>query len=89
MIITTSHMVENHQIAEYLGVVSAALIIAMPGGNKAVMRGWQSGINEALTALKSEAADLKADAVIAVQFITHGSHLCATGTAVRFALESN
>ena len=70
MIITTSFTVEGRPVIEYLGIVSAAQVMALPGGNKGVQRGWQTGVEGA-------------DAVIAARFEPFGSNICATGTAVR------
>ena len=70
MIITTSFTVEGRPVIEYLGIVSAAQVMALPGGNKGVQRGWQTGVEGAV-------------AVIAARFEPFGSNICATGTAVR------
>ena len=43
MIVTTTLSVEGRTISEYLGIVSAAQVMVMPGGNKGVQRGWQAG----------------------------------------------
>lgn len=83
MIITTAYSVEGKNVREYLGVVSAAMVMVMPGGNKGVQRGWQSGVDGTTELLKHQAADLGADAVIAVRFEPFGSSICATGTAVK------
>lgn len=83
MIITTSQGIDGHTITAYLGVVSAALIMVLPGGNKAVGRGWQTGVNEATELLALDAESRGANAVIAARFEPIGSHICATGTAVR------
>ena len=40
MIITTTLSVEGRTVSEYLGIVSAAQVMVMPGGNKGVQRGW-------------------------------------------------
>lgn len=83
MIITTSHTIEGRQISEYLGIVSAAQVFALPGGNKAVNRGWQAGVESVIPILKEEAQKLNADAIISVCFLAQGSSICATGTAVK------
>lgn len=83
MIISTCHTIEGRQISQYLGVVSAAQVMVMPGGNKGVQRGWQSGVEGATATLTEQATALGADAVIGVSFQAFGSNICATGTAVR------
>ena len=40
MIITTTLSVEGRTVSEYLGIVSAAQVMVMPGGNKGVLAGW-------------------------------------------------
>ena len=85
MIITTSQTIEEHQITEYLGIVSAAQVMVLAAGNKGVQRGWQTGVDAMTEALKQQAASLGADAVVAARFEPFGSNICATGTAVRFA----
>lgn len=85
MIITTSPAVEGRQIAQYLGVVAAAQILVMPGGNKGVQRGWRSGVEGTAAILAEQAASLGADAVIGASFQPFGMNICATGTAVRLA----
>lgn len=83
MIITTSFTVEGRPVIEYLGIVSAAQVMALPGGNKGVQRGWQTGVEGTVAVLQPQAAELGADAVIAARFEPFGSNICATGTAVR------
>lgn len=83
MIITTSVAVEGRPVIEYLGIVSAAQVMVMPGGNKGVQRGWQNGVEGATAILQEQAAALGADAVIAARFEPFGMNICATGTAVR------
>jgi len=83
MIISTAFSIEGKSISEYLGVVSAAQVMVMPGGNKAVQRGWQNGVEGTTEIMKQQAAQLGADAVIAVRYEPFGSNICATGTAVR------
>lgn len=83
MIITTSFTVEGRPVIEYLGIVSAAQVMALPGGNKGVQRGWQTGVEGNVAVLQQQAAELGADAVIAARFEPFGSNICATGTAVR------
>lgn len=83
MIITTAYSVEGKNVQEYLGVVSAAMVMVMSGGNKGVQRGWQSGVEGTTEILKQKAADLGADAVIAAKFEPFGMNICATGTAVK------
>ena len=83
MIITTSFTVEGRPVIEYLGIVSDAQVMALPGGNKGVQRGWQTGVEGAAAVLQQQAAELGADAVIAARFEPFGSNICATGTAVR------
>ena len=77
MIITTTLSVEGRTVSEYLGIVSAAQVMVMPGGNKGVQRGWQAGV------LLQQAASLGADAVVGVSYTPFGMNICATGTAVR------
>lgn len=84
MTITTSHTVEGHTIGAYLGIVSAAMIFVMPGGNKMVMKGYQNGVNGVLALLENEAVEKGADAIIAVQINQQGTNICAYGTAVKF-----
>ena len=83
MIITTAFNVEGKSVSEYLGVVSAAMVMVMPGGNKGVQRGWQTGVEGATELLKKQASDLGADAIIATRYEPHGTNICATGTAVK------
>ena len=83
MIITTTLSVEGRAITEYLGIVSAAQVMVMPGGNKGVQRGWQAGVEGTTAILKQQAENLGADAVIAARFEPFGMNICATGTAVR------
>ena len=83
MIITTSFTVEGRPVIEYLGIVSAAQVMALPGGNKGGQRGWQTGVEGTVAVLQQQAAELGADAVIAARFEPFGSNICATGTAVR------
>ncbi len=85
MIITTSPTIEGRQISQYLGVVSAAQVMVMPGGNKGVQRGWQNGVEGATAILSEQAAAMGADAVISASFQAFGMNICATGTAVRLA----
>lgn len=85
MILTTSQTIEGRQITEYLGIVSAAQVMVLAAGNKGVQRGWQTGVDAMVEALKQQAASLGADAVIAARFEPFGSNICATGTAVRLA----
>lgn len=85
MVITTAFSVEGRSIVEYLGIVSAAQVMAMPGGNKGVQRGWQAGVDGATETLGQQAASLGADAVIGARFEPFGGNICATGTAVRLA----
>lgn len=81
MIVTTSQAVEGKIISEYLGIVSAASIAIMPIG--AAQGGWKSGVDSAIEIMIQQAKEVRADAIIAVQFEPSGSHVCATGTAVR------
>lgn len=83
MIITTAFNVEGKTVSEYLGVVSAAMVMVMPGGNKGVQRGWQTGVEGATELLKKQASDLGADAIIATRYEPFGMNICATGTAVK------
>lgn len=83
MIVTTSQLLEGRTISEYLGIVSGALVMVMPGGNKGVMRGWQAGVEGATALLIQEAENMGADAVIAARYEPFGMNICATGTAVR------
>ena len=83
MIITTSLSIEGRSITTYLGIVSAAQIMAMPGGDKAVQRGWQSAVEGATAILEKQAFNLGADAIIAVRIEPFGNTICATGTAVK------
>ena len=72
MIITTTLSVEGRTVSEYLGIVSAAQVMVMPGGN--------DGATEILL---QQAASLGADAVVGVSYTPFGMNICATGTAVR------
>lgn len=83
MIITTSQNIEGRQISQYLGIVSTAVITAMPGGAKSTQRGWKAGVDDACKLLEQQAADLGADAVIAVSMQIQGMNLCTIGTAVK------
>ena len=56
MIITTTLSVEGRTVSEYLGIVSAAQVMVMPGGNKGVQRGWQAGVDGATEILLQQAA---------------------------------
>jgi uncharacterized protein YbjQ (UPF0145 family) len=85
MIITTTQGIDGRPVSEYLGIVSAALVMVMPGGNKAVQRGWQTGVEGANEILTQQAIELRADAILAVRYEVAGAHLCATGTAVRLS----
>lgn len=85
MIITTSHNIEGRQISEYLGIVSAVFMTALPGGNKMMQRGWKAGVEGVLEILEREAEDLGADAIIAVSMELNGMNLCAIGTAVKLS----
>ena len=85
MIITTAPIVDGHQIAQYLGVVSAAQIMVMPGGNKGVQRGWQAGVEGTTAILAEQAGALGANAVVGVSYQAFGMNICATGTAVRLS----
>jgi len=84
MIVTTANCVDGKSVTQYLGIVTGAVVFSLPGGNKAVARGWQTGVSEVTEALISEAEKAGADAIIAVEYIPHGSTLCAVGTAVKF-----
>jgi len=68
MIITTAYSVEGRSIKEYLGVVSAAMVMVLAAGNKGVQRGWQAGVQGTTEILKQQAAELAADAVIAIKY---------------------
>lgn len=83
MIISTAISIDGRQIKAYLGIVSAARIMVMPGGNSAVQRGWQAGVNDTTELLMQQAAALGADAIIGARFEPFGSNICATGTAVK------
>ena len=85
MVVTTAFSIEGRDIQEYLGIVSAAMVMAMSGGNKGAQRGWQSGVEGTTQILKQQASDLGADAIIAVKYEPHGMNICATGTAVKLA----
>ena len=87
MIITTSPNIEGHQISNYLGIVSGAVVAALPGGNKATQRGWKAGVDGVCEVLEQQAAELGADAVIAVSMEMNGMNLCGIGTAVKFTKE--
>jgi len=84
MIVTTSQNIEGKTVAEYLGIIPAALVMVLPGGNKGVQRGWQAAVEGIIVILTEQAAALGADAVIAVRFEPVGMQLCGTGTAIRF-----
>jgi len=83
MIVSTSFTIEGKNIKEYIGIVSAAQVMVMPGGNKGVQRSWQAGVESATEILKQQASELGADAVIAVRYEPFGTNICATGTAVK------
>ena len=83
MIITTSFQIEGRKISEYLGIVSAAMVMVMPGGNKAVQKGWKAGVDGTTSILEEQAKLLGADAIVAIKFEPFGTSICATGTAVR------
>ena len=85
IIVSTAYSIEGRNITEYLGVVSAAQVMVMPGGNKMVQAGWQTGVNGATESLMRQASELGADAVIAVRYEPFGSNICATGTAVKLS----
>lgn len=85
MIITTTQNVEGQHVVEYLGIVSAVIMTALPGGNKMMQRGWKAGVDGACEILMDQAAELGADAVIAVSMQLQGMNLCAIGTAVKLA----
>lgn len=72
MIITTTLSVEGRTVSEYLGIVSAAQVMVMPGGNKGVQRGWQAGVDGATEILLQQAASLGADAVVGVSYTPFG-----------------
>lgn len=78
MIITTTLSVEGRTVSEYLGIVSAAQVMVMPGGNKGVQRGWQAGVDGATEILLQQAASLGADAVVGVSYTPFGMNICAT-----------
>lgn len=83
MLLTTAPIIEGQTIQSYLGIVSAAVITILPGGNKATQRGWQTGVENVCEILERQASDLGADAVIAISMQMAGSSLCATGSAVK------
>lgn len=83
MIVTTSQAIEGARVTEYMGVVSAAAVMVMPGGNKGAQRGWQAGVDSTTEILKEQASNLGADAIIAVRYEPFGNNICATGTAVK------
>lgn len=85
MIITTAYSIEGKSIKDYLGVVSAATVMVLPGGKKGIQRGWQAGVEETTEILKQQASDLDADAIVAIRYEPHGMNICATGTAVKLA----
>lgn len=87
MIITTSHNIEGQQISSYLGIVSGAVVATLPGGNKATQRAWKAGVDGVCEVLEQQAAELGADAVIAISIELNGMNLCGIGTAVKFAKE--
>jgi len=83
MVITTTYGIEGHQVDSYMGVVSAAQILGLGGGNKGVQRGWQAGVDAVNTILAEQATALGADAVLSVRYLISGPQICATGTAVK------
>lgn len=85
MILTTTDSIEGRTVASYLGLVSAAVIAALPGGSKAMMRGMKAQTTEASSLLTAEAEALGADAVIGVKYATLGSNHVLLGTAVKLA----
>lgn len=86
MTVTTTMTVENKQITNYLGLVSGCIIMALPGGNKAVQRGWNTAVESATAEMVSQATQLGADAVVGVKVDAYRSgmtdYLYVTGTAV-------
>lgn len=82
MIVTTAYIIEGKKIMRYLGIVSAARIIVLPGGNKMIQRAWENSVDEAVEILKQKAFELGANAVIAVRFEPSSTYIYATGTAV-------
>lgn len=83
MIITTSISVEGRNITDYLGIVSAALVVSLAGGGKMLQNGWRNGVDHASEILMQQAYEIGADAVIAARFEPAGGIICATGTAVK------
>jgi len=89
MTVTTTMTVENKKITQYLGLVSGCVIMALPGGNKAVQRGWSAAVESATAEMVSQATQLGADAVVGVEIGAHKSgmadYMYISGTAVKLA----
>ena len=83
VIMTTSNSVEGRQIKEYIGVVQSADLILFPGGTKMIQNAWDNGVHNAVMVMRKQAEDMKADAVISMDFAVYNGYICATGTAVK------
>ena len=89
MTITTTPTIEGQKIEKYLGIVSGITLVAFPGGQKTMTRGWKSGMDEAIADVTEQAEQLKADAVVGFKIEVYKSgmsdNLYYSGTAVKLA----
>ena len=87
MLVSTTTSIENKPVTQYLGLVSGCVIMAIPGGNKMVQKGWNSAVDSAKAEMVAQATQLKADAVIGVKIDAYRSgmvdYLHISGTAVK------
>ena len=85
MIITTTPGIDGRQIREYLGLVSSCVMVAFPGGAKAVQRGWDAGSSAATAEIQRQAEQLGADAIVGVKIDVSKDIMYATGTTVKIS----
>lgn len=88
MIVTTTMTVEGKTVSQYLGLVSGCVIMALPGGNKMVQKGWSNAVESATAAAVAQATELGADAIIGVTVNAHKAgvdYMYVSGTAVKLA----
>lgn len=87
MIISTTPTIEGRQIIEYLDIVSTCHVMAIPGGNKMIKRGWLQAVNNVKEDLASQAKEQGANAIVGLRLEAYKSgmadYLYATGTAVK------
>ena len=88
MILTTTNMIEGRPVRTYLGIVTGEVIVG--GRSGAYENALRDARQQALAELQAEAADLGADAVVAIDLDYEvlgkaGSMLMVTasGTAVK------